>query len=278
MFNLIINTFIQFVSQEQFSQFGYSLTNLLRPTYWFQFADDAAVFNGQEYETQILLNVFSTWCTWSKMIIRVDKCHTFGIMKKNTTSTQTKPKLYVNIEIIPPLQDDESFEYLRRYFNFSLNNQKYRAELLETTTTTLNNINKLHLHPYNKLNLYSKYLLNRLSWHLIIADIPETWLKENLDSLCHKKLRSWPEIPINGTLDTVQLPKSKLGLNIIDISTKYVQCQVTIRKKRSTSKNGNIKYTYESAKYGSNIKYNNCNVKMFWLTLKTKKLIILRAI
>ena len=251
MFNLIINTFIQFVSQEQFSQFGYSLTNLLRPTYWFQFADDAAVFNGQEYETQILLNVFSTWCTWSKMIIRVDKCHTFGIMKKNTASTQTKPKLYVNIEIIPPLQDDESCEYLRRYFNFSLNNQKYRAELLETTTTTLNKI---------------------------IADIPETWLKENLDSLCHKKLRSWPEIPINGTLDTVQLPKSKLGLNIIDISTKYVQCQVTIRKKRSTSKNGNIKYTYESAKYGSNIKYNNCNVKMFWLTLKTKKLIILRAI
>ena len=30
--NLIINTFIQFVSQENFSQLGYSLTNLLRLT------------------------------------------------------------------------------------------------------------------------------------------------------------------------------------------------------------------------------------------------------
>ena len=90
VFNLIINTIVQFVPQQQFSQLGYSLTNLLRPTYWFQFADDAAVATGQEYETQIPLNVFSTWCTWSKMIIRVDKCHTFGIMKKNTTSTQTK--------------------------------------------------------------------------------------------------------------------------------------------------------------------------------------------
>ena len=83
------------------------------------------------------------------MIITLDKCHTFGIMKTNTTSTQTKPKLYVNNEIIPSLQDDENFKYLGRYFNFSMNSQKHKAELLETTTTTLNNINKLPLHPNN---------------------------------------------------------------------------------------------------------------------------------
>ena len=52
-------------------------------------------------------------------------------MKKNTILTQTKPKLYVNNEIIPPLQDDETFKYLGRYFNFSMNNQKHQAELLE---------------------------------------------------------------------------------------------------------------------------------------------------
>ena len=134
------------------------------------------------------------------------------------TSTQTKARLYFDNEIISPLQDDESFKYLGRYFNFSMDNEKHKAELLETTTTTLNNINKLPLHPNNKLDWYDQYLLIKLSWHLTKADIPSTWVKENLDSLCHKKLRSWLEIPINGTLDTVQLPKSKLGLNIIDLS------------------------------------------------------------
>ena len=84
--------------------------------------------------------------------------------EKNTTSTQTKPKLYVNIEAIPPLKDDESFKYLGRYFNFSIT-VRNKEELLETTTTTLNNINKLPLHPNNKLNLYSKYLLSELSWY-----------------------------------------------------------------------------------------------------------------
>ena len=110
-------------------------------------------------------------------MIREDKCHTFGIMKKSAISTQTKPKLYVNNEVIPPLKDDESFKYLGRYFNFSINNQKHKEELLETTTTTLSNINKLPVHSKNKLNLYSKHLLSKLSWHLTIADIPETWGK-----------------------------------------------------------------------------------------------------
>ena len=190
VFNLIINTFIQFVSQKQFFQPSYSLTNLIYPTKnWFQFTDDATVVTGQEYKTQILSNAFSIWCSWSKMIVRVDKCHTFGIMKKNTTLMQIKPKHYAKNEAIPPLKDNESFKYLGRYFNFSMNNQKHK-EQLEITTTMLNNINKLPLHPNNKLNLYSKYLLGKLSWHLTIADISETPVQENLDSLCRKKLRS----------------------------------------------------------------------------------------
>ena len=84
-----------------------------------------------------------------------------------------------------------------------MNSQKHKEELSETTTTTLNYIDTLPLFPNNKLNLYSKYLLSKLSWHLTIADIPETWVKESLDSLGHKNLRSWLDIPINGTLDTV---------------------------------------------------------------------------
>ena len=54
-------------------------------------------------------------------------------------------------------------------------------------------------------------------------------LKENLDSLCHKTQKSWIELPIKGSLGTVQLPKLRLGLNIIEISWKYLQCQVTIQ-------------------------------------------------
>ena len=52
---------------------------------------------------------------------------------------------------MPSLKDDESFKHLGRYFNFSMNNQKHKEELSETTTATL--------HSNNKMNLYGKYPL-----------------------------------------------------------------------------------------------------------------------
>ena len=47
----------------------------------FQFADDAAVITIHESQNQHLLNRFSIWCKWADMIVRVDKCSTFGIKK-----------------------------------------------------------------------------------------------------------------------------------------------------------------------------------------------------
>ena len=58
----------------------------LNPARRFQFADDAAVINGHERANQLLLNRFTLWCQWSDMLIRVNKCSTFGIKKETTTS------------------------------------------------------------------------------------------------------------------------------------------------------------------------------------------------
>ena len=82
IFNILVNPFIPYVRQERFWQLSYSLSKLLRAIHWFQCAGDAAIATGQQHETQALLNAFTAWCTWSSMIIRVDKCHTFGVTKK----------------------------------------------------------------------------------------------------------------------------------------------------------------------------------------------------
>ena len=94
-FNLCFNTFIHYISDSKFTQFGFSISSL-RPIHWFQFADDAAVITGLENENQLLLNHFTRWCTWANMVIRVDKCSTFGIKKSSTSSTQYLPKLLIN--------------------------------------------------------------------------------------------------------------------------------------------------------------------------------------
>ncbi|CAB3997754.1 Hypothetical predicted protein [Paramuricea clavata] len=85
LFNMPFNTFVQHIKSESFLQLGFWKFNKTgipcNPIHWFQFADDAAVISSQEKENQILLNRFSVWCQLANMIIRVDKCSTFGIKK-----------------------------------------------------------------------------------------------------------------------------------------------------------------------------------------------------
>ena len=97
LFNMLVNTYVQYIKSERFAQLGFTASQpLLKPKHWFQFADDAAITTGEEYETQILLNAFTVWCSWAKMTLRIDKCKSFGVSKVNSTSSQILPKLYLN--------------------------------------------------------------------------------------------------------------------------------------------------------------------------------------
>ena len=72
LFNLCSNKFIQCIRAQNYCQLGF-LVNCCNPVHWFQFADDAALFSGQESENQHLFNCFTIWYKWAQMIIRVDK-------------------------------------------------------------------------------------------------------------------------------------------------------------------------------------------------------------
>ncbi len=141
------NTFIQHIKAEKYRQFGFSF-KLLNPIHWFQFADDAAVITSQESENQHLLNRFSIWCQWSDMIIRVDKCSTFGIKKAITKSVQYLPKLLINNRLIPKVNIGESFKYLGRYFDFNMSDDNLKTDLITLVIELMTDIDsKPGLHP-----------------------------------------------------------------------------------------------------------------------------------
>ena len=116
------NTFIHQIKEDNYNKCGFHIKNIYvsssRPVHSFQFADDAAVVTGQESENKFLLNRFSIWCNWADMIIRVDKCITFGIGKSLTTSIQFQPQLVINSALVPQVKANESIRYLGRYYDF----------------------------------------------------------------------------------------------------------------------------------------------------------------
>ena len=161
-FNLCFNIFIRYISDNKFKQFGFA-TSAIHPVHWFQFADDAAVITSLEQENQVLLNHFTRWCTWASMVIRVDKCSTFGIKKSRTSSTQYLPKLLINQTKVPTVENGKSFKYLGRIFNFSMNNMEHKSEVLELVTNLMRKIDKIPCHPKNKLQLYHRFVLSKIA-------------------------------------------------------------------------------------------------------------------
>ena len=255
---MCFNTFIQHIKAEKYRQFGFSL-QFLNPIHWFQFADDAVVISSQESENQHLLNRFSIWCQWSNMIIRVDKCSTFGIKQTLTKSVQYLPKLLINNQLIPKISIGEAFQYLGRYFSFNMSDEQHKSEFISLVEELMADIDSKPMHPKNKILLYSRYLLSKLSWHFTVSSLAKTWVIENIDSKVNSYIRKWLDIPISGTLSTVFLNRNKFGLNICPPSVKFIQCQTVLRKALKTSPNDSINELWKATSNSKNIQYDVYN-------------------
>ena len=190
------------------------------------------------------------------MIIFEDKCCTFEIKKVSSKSAQIQPKLFINKEFVPCVKHDESFRYLGRHFDFQMSNQLHKTELSHLLTSTLNTIDSLPLHPKNKLLLYKRYLLPRISLHLTVCDLSKTWIIQHLDNTVSHCICKWLDLPISSNLSNILLPREKLGLDIILPSTKLTQCQTVHRNALKSSPNEAIRNLWKDTSNNKNVQYD----------------------
>ena len=97
------------------------------------------------------------------MLIRVEKCSTFGIKELLTKSVQYLPKLFINHHHIPTIGIGESFKYLGRFFDFNMTDSMNKSELTSVVEELMSDIDKTPLHPRNKFLLYNRYVLSKIS-------------------------------------------------------------------------------------------------------------------
>ena len=146
-----------------------------------------------------------------------------------------------------------------RYFDFSMSNNKHKSELITLTNDLMSDIDLKPLHPKNKLHLYSRYVLSKLSWHLTVAPLSKVWIVENIDSIVIQYIRKWLDVPVSGTLSNVFLNYNKFGLNIIPPSIKFTQCQSTLRNALKSSPNDSVNHLWKLTSNHTNIQYDTYN-------------------
>ena len=175
----------------------------------------------------------------------------------SSRSLQFQPKLYINAEQLPVVNSGKSFKYLDLYFNFEMENKKINSTLnnLFLLPDMINLIDSLRTRPKNRLLLYQSYVLSKLSWHLTVADLSETWFIGNLDNFVAILVRQWIHLPISTTLSGISLHRNNFGLNLFLPSVKFQQCQTVLRKVLKSSSNDAIKSMRNSTSFGMKIQY-----------------------
>jgi hypothetical protein len=67
-----------------------------------------------------------------------------------------------------------------------MSDERHKSELCDLFNDIISNIDKLPLHPRNKILLYSRYLLSKMPWNLTITYISKSWICETLDNVATK--------------------------------------------------------------------------------------------
>ena len=134
--------------------------------------------------------------------------------KASKSSVQYLPNLLINKFVVSAVENGKSFRYLGRFFNYLMDNKQRMSDLLDVTNYLLRKINDLPFHPKDKLLLYHRFVLSKISWDLTIADISQNWIVENLDNIVSKYIRQWLELPVSATLSSLVPTRSKSSSGI----------------------------------------------------------------
>ena len=132
----------------------------------------------------------------------------------------------------------------------------HKSQLLSLFSTFMKGIDDLPLHPKNKLLVYHRYVLSKVSWHFNVADLPKTWVSDNLDNLVSKYIRRWLNFPVSATLTSLVLTKNQFGLNLKLPSVKFTQCQTVFRNILRSSPYVNVQTLWKNTSKGTNLQYD----------------------
>ena len=220
LFNICFNTLMMTISKPELRTLGYiwGSANSTNCRMWLQFADDAAIVSSNIKDTQALINVFHAWCSWSDMIIRLDKCQTFAMAKLKGEYKQFEPALFINQGKIPAIGLGASFKYLGKLYDFELKNSAAKKNITEKLETLLSVVSNLKIKSQLKLALVKQYVHSQIRFELRTYNFGTTWIDEHLDNIIIRHIRKWLETPISTCLkEMMSFPKYKGGLSLLTL-------------------------------------------------------------
>ena len=203
-------------------------------------ADDISLLSKSSQGLQQLCDSVSEWCQWSGLTLNVSKCHSFSLSFK--PSFQAKgPSITISGQPIKCV-DNESFSFLGLPINSHLNINKVKNDLKSKIHSLLVKIDSRPVSRHRKLQLYSQGLFPRISWHLCLVTLSQTWLETELDRMVTSFLKKWTHLHRSACTARLFLEKSQGDLGLPCPSSRSLVLQSSKSARFLTSQDSCIRY------------------------------------
>ena len=156
-----------------------------------------------------------------------------------------EPYITIRKQRIPPVEQDKSFTYLGKDFNFKMNTDEIKDELKSEIRKYVETIDKLPIKCFHKMEIMQHYILSKLKWRFFAYHLTETWVSQNLENVINRYYHKWLHFPVSGNIAHLSLPKNKLGLNIKTLKQIYVKCKVSVLQTLKLSRNEEVRTLYQ---------------------------------
>ena len=120
----------------------------------------------------------------------------------------------ISNEMVPTVKIGDSFCYLGKDFSFDMNLGSIKKNLTSLFDHYFEKLERLPLHPMNKIKIVNTYVYSKIKWFFMIYDVSETWVTNELDSIVKHFIKKWLHFHKGANVKHLYYPVTKFGLEL----------------------------------------------------------------
>lgn len=244
LFLIGFNVILEYVSQTHLPV--YTLRSGSRLPGLRAFMDDLVIMFKSVPSTQIALTRVVVALKWARMELKPEKSRSVVVVKGRVMDTEP----FIVEEVPIPSIQKKPVKALGRIIDGSLSDRKQKAELEEKIVEGLKMLDKSDLYGMMKVWSYQHLLLPRISWKLMIYEIPLSWV-EVIEPKINKYLRKWLGISKNVSDVALFCKESPCALPLRSLTKDFKKTKTNAMMQLKQSKDESVNKNVPRLKTGS---------------------------
>jgi len=190
------------------------------------FADDLTLMSSRKDKIMKQIEVMENFLSWSRrMKAKPSKCVSLAMKVVDGTYMSFDPEIQIDGSVIKYI-GNTPMKFLGHWIYVDLGLKNIKQLIEDKLNNMFQTVDECGLNGVQKCWIYNSLLTSKLSWDLIIYNLPMSFLKE-LESICTRYLKKWLGVTKTITVSVLYRRKDHFGLSLKRLSDLYKSLQVS---------------------------------------------------